>query len=501
MAKTVSFREFLEVFNVVEDLDTPQVHADIADWLETTQDDPRRTLMAFRHCGKSHLVCLYVAWRLYVDPNLTILVISAKQKLATRNAQMMRKVIETHPLTKSLVPAGDAQWQTTSFTVNRPKTLLNPSVNTTSMDSDFIGMHADLIIGDDIETKDSVATEDKRLSLREKLYEFPNLADHHLFVGTPHHADSIYSEQIKRGYNVVQFPIYREDEDGNRTYLWPEKFGERKTAALQSDMSTAHFESQMLLIPRSVSDSLIMVEMIRDYDEEIEFNTIERANDLPPLHYAMLMDQKVVDLVGYVDQASGKAGRDRAVLSVVARDQEDRTFVVRVVELPPIDELTGFEPQALAIIETLKEVECNRVVVETGQLSVMESEIRKAGNKLKYRVHIQTYARRINKVTFIAEILEPIVKGGRLYLHRQARDESHFMEEITDFPHGKSDDCIDATAGAIFHLTKVPTRWLPQSRMIDGIHRGNRSSTLVRSGSSRRQTIDALRKKFVQTRR
>ena len=75
----IPFKVFLDTQNILSGMTTPQLHVDVADWLDSTQKDPRRILQVFRHAGKSYILCNYVAWRLMSDPNYTCIIVSAKK--------------------------------------------------------------------------------------------------------------------------------------------------------------------------------------------------------------------------------------------------------------------------------------------------------------------------------------------------------------------------------------------------------------------------------------
>ena len=159
MEQKLSFKVFLDTLNIVSNQTTPEVHQEIADWLEETDHEPRRILQAFRHVGKSYLMGAYVCWKLLNDPNWTCLLISAKRNLALRNSQFIRHMIESHPLLQHL-KSDLYQWKTESFTVDRPIMQLNPSVTVSSLGASYTGMHASCVIADDVETSDNTLSQE-----------------------------------------------------------------------------------------------------------------------------------------------------------------------------------------------------------------------------------------------------------------------------------------------------------------------------------------------------
>ena len=195
---TKCFRHFVDEWNAELSLKTPAHHTQMADWLEKVVSTPPRRglLLAFRGGGKSSLVGLFLAWLLRKNPDMRVLVISADERLAKKMVKNTRRIIELHPQTKDLVPKGrKEQWAGTSFTIERPGTLRDPSVSAIGLGGNATGNRADVIVCDDVEVPRNSDTRAKREDLREKLTELqfvlsPNGAQ--IFIGTPHTKDTIY---------------------------------------------------------------------------------------------------------------------------------------------------------------------------------------------------------------------------------------------------------------------------------------------------------------------
>lgn len=119
------FGVFLALWNASQNHQTPTIHFRIARWLQkcTVHGHRRLLLQAFRASGKSTIAGIFCAWSLYRDPDMRILVLSAESKLAQKMVRTIRKIIERHPLTKSLRPDVPDQWASDSFTVKRKTRL------------------------------------------------------------------------------------------------------------------------------------------------------------------------------------------------------------------------------------------------------------------------------------------------------------------------------------------------------------------------------------------
>ena len=162
MQQTYSFALFLNLWNEEQGYKTPAVHYKIADWLETSwrHGDTRLLMMAFRACGKSTLIGLFAAWLLWRDQDLRILVLAADSTLSGKMVRSIRKIIEKHPLTKSLRPYRADQWASDRFTIKRERELRDPSVLAAGVTTNITGCRADVIIYDDVEVPNTSDTHD-----------------------------------------------------------------------------------------------------------------------------------------------------------------------------------------------------------------------------------------------------------------------------------------------------------------------------------------------------
>ena len=123
----ISFKVFLDTLNIVSSQKTPEVHQEICDWLEKTDNEQRRLCQAVSHLGKSYILGAYICWNLLRDPNWTCLLISAKRNLALRNSLFIRNMIESHPMLQHMM-SEVFQWKAETFTVERPIMHLHPSL-------------------------------------------------------------------------------------------------------------------------------------------------------------------------------------------------------------------------------------------------------------------------------------------------------------------------------------------------------------------------------------
>lgn len=437
----IDFATFVELQNVIDQFDTPELHLRIIKWLEDTAHETDRLLQIFRGAGKSHLVSLYVVYTLLKDPNSTIMIMSAKRELAERNARFIKKVIESNPLTASL--RGNGKWTDTLFFIDRERHQLNPSVTCSSVESDFIGQHSDLMIVDDLETDKNSMTERQRTDLRSALAEFMSIADKRTYIGTPHAIDSIYTHLQELGYPTLRIPwtdhVWPNHPKGEFTDDWSKRY-QRQNPAWK-------WNSQYLLIPDSPTQSLIDTSMCVPYKSELQTHKVYGPTDRENGWEVRLNNQRIVDSAAYWDPATGLKGRDSSVFAVVYKDEHNNVYLHRLVVLPAVSEYDGFAPQCNEIVRVCRELGIGRVTVEKSVNPTLHTELKIAAKKINQWLHIRSEARSRNKTEFIATSLEPLVNSRRFFVH--ADIPSKFFSELNDFPNGRKDDTIDATAGAV----------------------------------------------------
>lgn len=187
----------------------------------------RKMIQAWRGASKSWITYAYVCWRLYCDPQVNILVISASKAKADEFTTFTKRLISEIDCLKHLKPRrADQRWSSVSFDVGPAEPDPNPSVKSAGITGMVTGSRADEIIFDDAESPDNSATPSMREKLAEKikeassilkpLEEVPNARI--TYLGTPQTESSVYNLLPERGYTVRIWPARYPDEKQRRTY-------------------------------------------------------------------------------------------------------------------------------------------------------------------------------------------------------------------------------------------------------------------------------------------
>lgn len=200
------FRYFL--FLIWKHLGLPDptpIQNDIAAYLQ--YGHKRKVIEAFRGVGKSWITAAYVLFRLYHDPQLKILVVSASKERADNFSTFTLRLINDVPWLSHLAPRNGQRNSKISFDVGEAKPDQSPSVKSVGLFGQLTGSRADIIVADDVEVVNNSYTQGMRDKIKEAVKEFdailkPGDNTEITYLGTPQTAMSLYNVLGERGYNT-----------------------------------------------------------------------------------------------------------------------------------------------------------------------------------------------------------------------------------------------------------------------------------------------------------
>ncbi|GHU01132.1 hypothetical protein FACS1894186_3270 [Alphaproteobacteria bacterium] len=409
---------------------------------------PRRALLtAFRNSGKSTLAAVFCAWALSRNPNLRILVLAAEHDLACRFVRNARRVVESHPLTRGLLPTPRDQWAGDRFTVSRAAALRDPSLAAKGLGANITGGRADLVICDDVEVPRTASTAALRSELRARLGELEFVANPDamtLYLGTPHASDTIYDNSATgflAGYRRLKIPLL----DAGGASAWPERFDPEAVARLLHRAGPSKFASQMLLEPAAAEAARFDVSAAPIYAEPLE---IREAGGVREYRIGGI---RMASVAAFWDPAfAAGQGGDRSVLAVVFRDAGGTAYLHRTAYLAARPEDPAAS-QCEAVASVAAELALPAVHVEINGLgrflpAILRKTLRAAAVPCRVAEHSSVGA----KASRIAQEFDARVAARALRLS-EAVALSPFMEEFAEWsPLARGhDDGLDAAASAL----------------------------------------------------
>ena len=457
--KDDDFSVFLALWNVTQNYRTPTIHFRLATWLQRCWElgETRLLLQAFRASGKSTLAGLFVAWLIWRDPDLRVLVLSAEASLSQKMARNIRKIIERHPLTTRLRPSSPDQWASDRFTVNRNRVSRDPSVLAKGLYANLTGARADVIICDDVEVPNTCDTAEKREKLRDRLSENQFIltpGGTQIYIGTPHTYYTLYADKPRReigeedtflkNYKRLSIPLI--DKDGNST--WPERYGVAEIETIRRNSGPAKFASQMLLTPVNITDSRLDPALLRRYDDDIFYQEIQQTMVLS------LAGRKLVSASAWWDPAFGKGAGDASVLAVAYTDTDGDQWLHRVeyINVTAVADEDEASLQCRAVAAIAKRLYLPSIAIETNGLgkflpAILRRELALQKIPCSVLEKHSTHAKEIR----ILESFDAVMAARALHVHESVY-RTPFITEMQEWRpslKGGHDDGLDAAAGAL----------------------------------------------------
>lgn len=275
------FRNF--VYLLWKELGLPnptRVQYEIAHFL---QHGPRRRMvLAFRGVAKTWLTGAYVLWKLYRNPLLQVLVVSASADHAAAVTSFILKCIIEVKWLRHLQPDEKKGHKTSTrnFDVNGCKVSVQPSVRARGITGQLPGNRADLIVADDIEIPKNSDTVAKREQILKGTAEFSSIlkpGGEILFLGTYQSEESVYKDLPAKGYRLFVVPARYPDEEQLKSYgetladfiveeiakgarpgepTDPERFDDEDLTERELEIGRSNFALQFMLVPTLISDLL-----------------------------------------------------------------------------------------------------------------------------------------------------------------------------------------------------------------------------------------------------
>ena len=250
----------------------------VCDWM---QNGPERSLtVAFRGLGKSILASFYALWRLRVDPNEKILIVSATAVKATDFSSFMLRCIGEVDILQCLTPGPNNRFSNVAFDVGPTMVEQSPSVRSMGIMGQTTGQRCTCAILDDVETLANVITQLKQERVAHAVEEIQSIIKPEegqalprkiLYLGTPHTETSIYLRLVReRSYAARYWPALYPKElepyEGNLCPVIeeevlsdpslvgeptdPERFSHDDLLQRKAAMTKASFELQFMLNTR-----------------------------------------------------------------------------------------------------------------------------------------------------------------------------------------------------------------------------------------------------------
>lgn len=453
-------RNNLEAFAVVffEHLlkdKVPEFHKEIYRLLPV---EDRLVLAAPRGFAKSTIVCvIYALWLALFQKRKDICIISASETLAVELLRKIKRELESNMLLLAAFGDTHSEKWTESHIILRN----GVEIRAKGAGGQIRGFRPDCLLLDDIETDESVESEEQRKKLKEWLFKAclnTLLPEGQLIIiGTVIHPLSVLADllEIDNGWTKRKYQAYIDGIEAEGNELWKDARPHAWLQQRKAEIGSFAFASEFLNNPVADESSPIKPENIRYW------------KSLPEQYSGVIA----------VDPAySDDTKADFKVASLVLIDQNYCRYLAHYIRTH--DPLGEFQDAILNLWQSNKLTVTAIGIPNSGvEKSFYDSFLKKCEERKLYPpvvelqnvyVNAKTSVSTRNKKSRIVAALQPLFQQGKYYIH-----DSHIeaREELITIGSSRWDDVVDTMAYAeqiitpAFYDNKSGTDDTPEVRM------------------------------------
>ena len=455
----------------------------VANWMQTGPD--RSLTVAFRGLGKSLLASYYALYRLRMDPDEKILVVSATAIKSCDFTQFMLRTMAEVDILQCLLPGPENRFSNVAFDVAPCTVEQSPSVRALGVTAQTTGQRCTCAILDDVETLSNVITQLKQERVAHAVTEMESIIKPDegqvlprkiLYLGTPHTETSIYLRLVReRGYASrywpAQYPKELDCFEGNLDPVIeqevtedpalvgeptdPERFSHEDILQRQASMTKASFELQFGLNTRLATLDRFPVRLgdlcVLDIDGSALPETVVWSNS---------PDYRLQDLVcigmgadrhyhrpafinGWIERKEARtvmsvdpAGRGRDELSWTVLAEYGGNFFL----LENGGSTLGYDDLVLEnLAKIAKKWSVNYVIAEANMGDGMFTALLKPHMLRHHPVGIEEVKHSIRKEHRLCDTLGPVIQQHRLcVLSRVLKSDYRMLDEDPEHGYAKS---------------------------------------------------------------
>lgn len=385
--------------------------------------------------------------RVIRDPLSTHIIVTSDGDFLKIMSDALAAIVTDNRLFQFLYPEikpQEGKWSTKNRTIERPgrEDITEPTWEFRTVKQPVAGRHVDSMTIDDAVNEANTTTPKVHAHVIRFLQGlYPTLDTEDLMItGTPYIDWDGYGWIQDQPELLDLFDPWIErlytEEKGERTYLFPHEWDDRRVVAAKAIMGLSLFSSQYMSDPLPEELQRFHKQMFKYY----------KADKLPDVGIYII-----------VDPASGKGTSEPAIV-VVGVDGEGNVYV--------IDYETGFKSASACnngIFAMYKRHGAQQVCIEAmgagGKITYqnVQDEMQKRGIAMPL---VTLPITQQDKDARIMQMLEPPYTAGVVY-HADWLEESPLEEQLLRFPKGRAKDIIDALSYGVHRARRYGYSGVP----------------------------------------
>lgn len=413
-----------------------EFHHQLCNFVQDNKHKKKLILIPRGHLKSTLITIGYSTQQIINNPNVRILILNATWQLAVdflteikNNLTKNEKLIELY----GELAQNPTEWAQDRITIQRSASnIKGPTVWASGIDGNLTGSHPDLIIMDDVVSRDNTQTIEQieKVKLRYKdALDLLEPGGQLIVIGTRYTYADFYSwildpdEGIKQSYDIMIKRAYEGDLKNPETFsaLWPAKFNQKELKTRLREKGSYEFNAQYMNDP------------VTEETANFKRGDFQYYN---PEDYRGAKWQTIMT----IDPAlSLKKEADFTAMGVFSVDQFTNIFV---------RDLTRGHWKPSQIIDMMFYVyelyHPTSIVLETVAYQKalaysLQDEMRRRG---KFLPIIEQNYHEKSKVERIKG-LQPLYQNKKVFHRKELSLNNYLEEELLKFPYGRRDDLID----------------------------------------------------------
>ena len=221
------------------------IHKRVFEFLQKENEEFNQLILLPRGHLKSHCMAVWTAWWITKHPETTILYISATSTLAEEQLYAVKNMLDNDihrrywPDLLAREEGKRERWSATAISVDSPirkrEGVRDPTCRTAGLTTNTTGLHADVIVSDDVVVPDNAYTEEGREKVRKAMSQISSIKNAGGFIkacGTRYHPKDIYDTWMDMKEMVYDdndeivdekpvWEVINEVVETDGVFLWP----------------------------------------------------------------------------------------------------------------------------------------------------------------------------------------------------------------------------------------------------------------------------------------
>jgi len=473
-----------------------EAHFEVFTWLEQTEskdEDVREAasyqlLMYPRGHLKSHCLAVWVAWKITKDPWTTVIYLTAGEDLATVQMNAIKGMLtceEYITLWPEMFAEKESErdkWSTWTINTDHPirkeRRIRDWTVIIKTIGSSATGLHCDVLVLDDVVTKNNAYTASGRKQVEDTIADYSAVKNTGAITkaaGTRYDGQDLYGKMMEAEVPIINFDtgeqigahkqwqvMVRQVEDrgdGLGKYLWPRTqspstgqwFGFDYKELIKKKVEFTSFGSLIQLYSQYYNNP----DMVKGYDGD-SFHYYKRKN-LSRVGDTWYYSDRKLEIIGGMDLAwtdgSSKSGNraDYTAIVIVGMDSQGFIYLLDAIQF----KTDKYSVYYRAIAKMYDLWRFNKLYIESdsgGKFIIPQMQERVREDSLNLVVVGQTVPRSMSKEERAAVILEPRYESNTI-LHYKGGIIAELEVQLKSAK-PKHDDIRDALVTAVQNLRK-----------------------------------------------